>query len=59
LTTEKDAARIQSDAALGELAARTRVLPISLKVAENETLREMVLGVCKRAEAQSFKRPGA
>ena len=49
LTTEKDAARLQSDAALGELAARARVLPVSLTVAESEALRELVLGACKRA----------
>ena len=48
LTTEKDAARLQSDAALGELAARARVLPVSLTVAESEALRELVLGACKR-----------
>jgi len=49
LTTEKDAARIRSDAALGELAARARVLPVSLTVTESEDFRKLVLGACKRA----------
>ncbi len=49
LTTEKDAARIQSDVALGELAARTRALPVTLTVTESEDFRKLVLGVCKRA----------
>ena len=49
LTTEKDAARLQSDAALGELAACARVLPVKLTVTESEDFRKLVLGACKRA----------
>jgi tetraacyldisaccharide 4'-kinase len=49
LTTEKDAARLQNDAALGELAARRRVLPITLRVTESEVFRKLLLGVRKRA----------
>jgi tetraacyldisaccharide 4'-kinase len=48
LTTEKDAARLRSDAALGELAARTRTLPVTLRVGEEQDFRKLVLGVCKR-----------
>ena len=39
LTTEKDAARLQSDAALSELAACARVLPVSLTITESENFR--------------------
>ncbi|MGB9367829.1 MAG: tetraacyldisaccharide 4'-kinase [Xanthobacteraceae bacterium] len=49
LTTEKDAARIQGDAALGELAARARVLPVTLTATESEAFRKLVLAACKRA----------
>jgi len=49
LTTEKDAARIQGDAALGELAARTRALPVTLMVTESGPFRKLVLAACKRA----------
>ena len=49
LTTEKDAVRIQSDAALGELAARIRALPVTLRVMENEAFRKLVLAAHQRA----------
>jgi tetraacyldisaccharide 4'-kinase len=45
LTTEKDLARMRSDAALTELAARTRALPVSLAVAEIEDFKTLLLGV--------------
>jgi len=34
VTTEKDSARLQGDAAMEELAARVRVLPVSLVIEE-------------------------
>ncbi|MEJ0075527.1 MAG: tetraacyldisaccharide 4'-kinase [Alphaproteobacteria bacterium] len=49
LTTEKDAARIQSDATLSELAGRMRVLPVRLNIEEGADFRKLVLGACKRA----------
>jgi len=49
LTTEKDAARIQGDPALSDLAAGTRALPVSLTVAESADFRTLVLGACKRS----------
>jgi tetraacyldisaccharide 4'-kinase len=50
LTTEKDAVRIQGDAAMGELAAATRVLPVNLAMAENEeAFRKLMLAACKSA----------
>ena len=45
LTTEKDLARMQGDAALKDLAARTRALPVSLTVAEIEDFKTLLLGV--------------
>jgi tetraacyldisaccharide 4'-kinase len=45
LTTEKDLARMRSDAALTELAARTRALPVSLTVAGIEDFETLLLGV--------------
>ena len=49
LTTEKDAARMQRDGALADLASRTRALPVSLTVRESADFRQLVLGACKRA----------
>jgi tetraacyldisaccharide 4'-kinase len=43
LTTEKDFARMAGEPALAALAARTRVLPVSLMVTEQDTLHAMVL----------------
>lgn len=45
LTTEKDLARMQGDAALKELAARTRALLVSLTVAEIEDFKKLLLSV--------------
>ena len=59
LTTEKDMARIQADAALSNLASPAHVLPVSLAIRESEDFRKLLLGACERARAQSFNRPGA
>jgi len=59
LTTEKDMARIQADAALGDLASPAHVLPVTLTITEEEGFGKLVLGACERARAQSFSRPGA
>jgi tetraacyldisaccharide 4'-kinase len=45
LTTEKDLARLKGDATVTVLAARARVLPVEMKVAELEDFRRLVLGV--------------
>jgi tetraacyldisaccharide 4'-kinase len=58
LTTEKDMARIEADAALRDLASPAHVLPVTLKVRERDDFRKLVLGAC-RARAQSLSRPGA
>ena len=49
LTTEKDAARIRSDAALGELAARARVLPVSLTSRKARIFENWCLASANRA----------
>ena len=49
LTTEKDLARIQGDATMAELAARTRALPVTLTVSEIEDFRKLILGARGRA----------
>jgi tetraacyldisaccharide 4'-kinase len=59
LTTEKDMARIEANAALGMLAAPAHVLPVELTVSESEDFRKLVFGACERARGQSFSRPGA
>jgi tetraacyldisaccharide 4'-kinase len=43
LTTEKDFARMATDPALAALASRTRVLPVTLMVVEEDALRKLVL----------------
>jgi len=48
LTTEKDIARIQADAALSNLASPAHVLPVALTIREGEDFRKLVLGVCGR-----------
>jgi tetraacyldisaccharide 4'-kinase len=45
LTTEKDAARIQGDAALTELAAQMHAMPVSLTVKESADFRNLVRDV--------------
>jgi tetraacyldisaccharide 4'-kinase len=45
LTTEKDLARMQGDASLAKLAARSRALPVNLKITEEEEFRRLVLAV--------------
>jgi tetraacyldisaccharide 4'-kinase len=49
LTTEKDIARIQADAALRDLASPAHVLPVTLTIRESADFRTLVLGACKRA----------
>jgi tetraacyldisaccharide 4'-kinase len=49
LTTEKDLARMQGDAALAQLATRTRALPVSLMVAESTDFGKLLLGVREAA----------
>ena len=44
LTTEKDLARMQGDAALAQLVARTRALPVSLAVAESADFGKLSAG---------------
>ena len=44
LTTEKDLARMQGDASVAQLAARSRVLPVDLTVSEVEEFQRLVLG---------------
>jgi len=44
LTTEKDLARLHGDASVAKLAARSRALPVNLKVTEEEDFRRLVLG---------------
>src|SRR5436190_10126609 len=48
-TTEKDAARMQGETALSELAKRARTLPVSLTVKESGDFRKLVLDACGRA----------
>jgi tetraacyldisaccharide 4'-kinase len=42
LTTEKDHARMRRDPSLAALAARARVLPVTLQIDENEELRRLL-----------------
>jgi tetraacyldisaccharide 4'-kinase len=44
LTTEKDAARLQGDASVTMLAARVRVLPVEMKIAEADEFGRLVRG---------------
>ena len=44
LTTEKDLARMQGDAGVAELAARSRTLPVNLKITEEDDFHRLVLG---------------
>jgi tetraacyldisaccharide 4'-kinase len=44
LTTEKDAARLKGDAAVTMLAARARMLPVEMKIAEADDFRRLLLG---------------
>ena len=48
LTTEKDLARLKDDANVGQLAARARALAVTMKVAEMDAFRRLVLGAIKR-----------
>lgn len=48
LTTEKDLARLQGDAAVALLAARARALPVSLTVVEGDDFSRLVLGAVGR-----------
>jgi tetraacyldisaccharide 4'-kinase len=43
VTTEKDAARLQGDAALADLAARARALPVTLVLDEEVEFRKLLL----------------
>jgi len=43
VTTEKDAARLQGEAALAELAGRVRVLPVGLVLAQETTLGRLLV----------------
>jgi tetraacyldisaccharide 4'-kinase len=45
LTTEKDLARMQGDASVATLAARSRALPVNLTVSEAEEFQRLVLAV--------------
>jgi tetraacyldisaccharide 4'-kinase len=45
VTTEKDFARLKDDAALAQLAQRSRVLPVTMKVAEAEDFGRLMLAV--------------
>jgi tetraacyldisaccharide 4'-kinase len=44
LTTEKDLARMHGDATTAKLAARSRVLPVTLRITEEDDFRRLVLG---------------
>jgi tetraacyldisaccharide 4'-kinase len=44
LTTEKDLARMQSDANLSELTARAKTLPVTLTVTERADFEKLILG---------------
>ena len=60
LTTEKDAARLQSDAALGELAsARTRLAGQADDHGRRGFSNSWCSAPANAPEAQSFRRPGA
>jgi tetraacyldisaccharide-1-P 4'-kinase len=48
LTTEKDHARMMGEPVLAALAAKAKVLPVTLAVDEADALREIVLGIVKR-----------
>lgn len=47
LTTEKDLARMRGDPHVTHLAHASRVLPVSLTVAEADEFRRLVLAVCR------------
>jgi tetraacyldisaccharide 4'-kinase len=46
LTTEKDFARMQDDAAVADLARRVRTLPVTVKIAPADEFAALVLGAC-------------
>jgi tetraacyldisaccharide 4'-kinase len=46
LTTEKDFARLQDDAAVADLARRVRTLPVTVKIAPADEFAALVLGAC-------------
>jgi tetraacyldisaccharide 4'-kinase len=48
LTTEKDLARLKDDANVMQLAARTRALPVMLKMAEADAFERLVRSAIKR-----------
>jgi tetraacyldisaccharide 4'-kinase len=48
VTTEKDLARLKDDANVGQLAARARALPVTMKIAEMDAFGRLVLGAIKR-----------
>ena len=48
LTTEKDFARLKDDAALVQLAARARALPVTMNIREADAFGRLVLGAIKR-----------
>ena len=50
LTTEKDHVRLGGDPRLTALAVRTGVLPVRMRIQEEEAFREMVLNAVSRAE---------
>jgi tetraacyldisaccharide 4'-kinase len=51
LTTAKDHARMMGDPALGALAARAHVLPVTLRVQEEAAWRELVLEAARKPSA--------
>ena len=48
LTTEKDLARLKDDAALSQLAERTRALPVTLRIDQMDDFSRLVLGALRR-----------
>jgi tetraacyldisaccharide 4'-kinase len=44
LTTEKDLARMQGDPSVAKLAARSRTLPVILRISEQDEFRRLLLG---------------
>jgi tetraacyldisaccharide 4'-kinase len=48
LTTEKDHARMAGEPVLAALAAKAKVLPVTLAIDEADALRAIVLGIVKR-----------
>lgn len=49
VTTEKDIARMQGDAALAELAAQSKALPVRLRFADEEAVRRVLELAVKKA----------